>query len=60
MLPFPWAEGVIYSINASGLLGLFFSKKIVNASCLWPLLLGSNAFTHGRIDSRSTVNVNLM
>jgi hypothetical protein len=31
--------------------------EIVNASCLWPLLLGPNAFTHGRIDSISTLNL---
>jgi hypothetical protein len=31
--------------------------EIVNASCLWPLLLGPSAFTHGRIDSISTLNL---
>jgi hypothetical protein len=30
--------------------------KIVNASYLWPLLLASSAFTHGRIDS-SIINL---
>jgi hypothetical protein len=31
--------------------------EIINASCLWPLLLGPSAFTHGRIDSISTLNL---
>jgi hypothetical protein len=31
--------------------------KIVNATYLWPLLLGPSAFTHGRIESRSIVNL---
>jgi hypothetical protein len=31
--------------------------EIVNASCLWPLLLGPSAFTNGRIDSISTLNL---